>query len=140
MSNTYKFVNSDNTGNFASSANWLDETSPTIPGPPGSADTALVQTAGMITGSGDVGPLLLDGTGGTLTSTGQTITATALTLEGRVMLKGEDAYTIDGDVEQTGTSTVGMSGASNLYINTGAPLRRPHSTWACLLVMCQHSN
>jgi T5SS/PEP-CTERM-associated repeat protein len=120
MSNTYEFVNADGAGDFGFSGNWIDETSPATSGPPGTADTALVETAGRITGDGDVGTLVIDGTGGVLASIGQKITTTALELQGRVALTGGSFYAIDGDVEQTGTSTVSLSGGSDLYVNSGS--------------------
>jgi fibronectin-binding autotransporter adhesin len=115
MSNTYEFHNADGLGDFGNAANWVDETSPAIPGPPGSSDTALVETAGTINGTGDVGTLVLDGTSAVLTSELREITAGALELEGRVALAAGSSYDVSGEVQQVGTSTVTMSGGSEVY-------------------------
>ena len=122
MSNTYEFKNADGSRSFGSSSNWIDETSPTTPGPPGPTDTALVSIAGRITGTADVGALVLDGSNGTLTPTGQDVAATTLELEGRVAFTRGSIFTVGGDVEQVGKSTVSMSGGSDMLISpaTGA--------------------
>ena len=120
MSNTYEFINADGSGSFGSSPNWIDETSPTTPGPPGPTDTALVSTAGRITGTADVGALVLDGSDGTLTATGQDVAATTLELEGRVAFTRGTVYGVAGGVEQVGKSTVSMSGGSDMLISPAA--------------------
>ena len=122
MSNTYEFINADGSRSFGSSRNWIDETSPTTPGPPGPTDTAVVSAAGRITGTADVGALVLDGSHGTLTPTGQDVAATTLELEGRVAFTRGSVYSVTGDVEQVGKSTVTMSGGSDMLISpaTGA--------------------
>ena len=119
MGNTFEFVNADGLGDFGSSGNWIDETAPATPGPPGATDTALVETTGAISGTGNVGALVLDGVGGVLTSTIHQISASSLELEGRVALTNGSAYSIFGAVEQEGTSTVSMSGGSFLSVSPG---------------------
>jgi T5SS/PEP-CTERM-associated repeat protein len=118
MSRTFRFVNADGSGNLDHSGNWIDETSPTIPGPPGGTDTALVEAAGNINGFASIETLLLDGVGGLLTSTAQIYTTT-LQLTGDVALSGESYSSIAGTVQQSGTSTATLEDGSYLYVENG---------------------
>jgi T5SS/PEP-CTERM-associated repeat protein len=113
--NTFLWTGDADDGEFQDANNWSDTTSSTV-GPPGPADTALVETNGSINGHGLVNALVLEGNGGLLTSTASLQTE-ILTLEGSVALSGETEFEVSGEVKQVGTATATINDGTDLLID-----------------------
>jgi T5SS/PEP-CTERM-associated repeat protein len=108
MTDTYVWNAANGSGAFDVSANWRDVTTGANPAsaPPGSGDTALIGSAGVVTGTGTVQELDLYPSSGTLTLAGATLQAGTATLSGNLVLRSSTSLATTGTLALRGASTV----------------------------------
>jgi T5SS/PEP-CTERM-associated repeat protein len=111
----YIWINGGSDGEFDEISNWINLVT-SVPGVPGASDVALVELAGSLTGSGDVGSLVLVPSAGTLTIQSLNVTANALAMAGDIAITSGTELSVTDNVVQTGTSSIVQSNGSYMGI------------------------